>query len=303
MSVLLASDIDEICTTLGAEAQAFSGKRILITGARGFLGRYMSGVFARLNAVVLKTPCEVIELDNMVTAGQFGSEHTDDRSFAFVQHDVVKPFYPERPVHYVLHLAGIASPFYYRKWPLETLEVATTGLRAALALDAADLERLSAAGREFGIAFQLIDDLLDILGTALSAGKPSSGSDITAGVYTLPVILELRTNARLRVLLDSPPGERLDAAAALWRRPPRLPRAASDTRPRRLRAAALRHRPAAGRATPGCARVPPVHCRHAGRCKQASRLPPATAAAAGLPGSAMHARPPSASARVARARY
>ena len=53
---------------------------------------------------------------------------------AFVQHDIVKPFYPERPVHYVLHLAGIASPFYYRKWPLETLEVATTGLKNVLEL-------------------------------------------------------------------------------------------------------------------------------------------------------------------------
>lgn len=68
-----------------------------------------------------------------------------------------------------------------------------------------DLVRLSAAGRELGIAFQLVDDLLDILGSAWSTGKPASGADIAAGVYTLPVILELRTNARLRNLLDSPP--------------------------------------------------------------------------------------------------
>jgi heptaprenyl diphosphate synthase len=68
-----------------------------------------------------------------------------------------------------------------------------------------DLERLSAAGHELGIAFQLVDDLLDLLGSASSTGKPASGADIAAGVYTLPVILELRINARLRDVLGSPP--------------------------------------------------------------------------------------------------
>jgi heptaprenyl diphosphate synthase len=75
----------------------------------------------------------------------------------------------------------------------------------AAAITPADLERLSVTGRELGMAFQLIDDLLDLLDSALVTGKPSSGADIAAGVYTLPVILELRTNARLRNLLRSPP--------------------------------------------------------------------------------------------------
>jgi heptaprenyl diphosphate synthase len=75
----------------------------------------------------------------------------------------------------------------------------------ASALEPADLERLTNVGYELGIAFQLIDDLLDILGSASSTGKPASGADIVEGVYTLPVILELPTNARLRDLLDSPP--------------------------------------------------------------------------------------------------
>jgi heptaprenyl diphosphate synthase len=74
----------------------------------------------------------------------------------------------------------------------------------ATALDPADIERLSVAGHAFGMAFQLIDDLLDLLGSSSAIGKPA-GADIVAGVYTLPVILELRTNARLRVLLGSRP--------------------------------------------------------------------------------------------------
>lgn len=132
MGFLLQSDIDEICTSLNDDARAFAGRRILITGARGFLGRYFTEVFLRLNATVLRDPCEVIALDNLVTSGAMGTDLPRDRNFAFVEHDAIKPFYPERPVDFILHAAGIASPYYYRKWPLETLEVATIGLKNVL---------------------------------------------------------------------------------------------------------------------------------------------------------------------------
>ena len=142
MAFLLQSDIDEIALSLGTLAQSFSGKRILITGARGFLGRYFCDVFLRLNAGILTEPCEVIAIDNLVTSGQMGADLPKDRAFAFVNHDIIKPFYPERPIDYVLHAAGIASPYYYRKWPLETLEVATTGLKNMLELTKASDARL-----------------------------------------------------------------------------------------------------------------------------------------------------------------
>lgn len=142
MTALLDSDIAEICTTLGPAAREFAGKRILITGARGFLGRYFTDVFMKLNANVLDTPCEIVALDNLITAGAMGSEAPKERGIAFVNHDIIKPFYPERPVDFVLHLAGIASPYYYRKWPLETLEVATVGLKNVIELTKAHGARL-----------------------------------------------------------------------------------------------------------------------------------------------------------------
>ena len=142
MGFLLDSDIDEICERLVPLAHEFGGKRVLITGARGFLGRYFTDVFLKLNALGIGQPCEIIAIDNLVTAGQLGAELPRDRSFAFVNHDIVKPFYPERPVDFVMHLAGIASPYYYRKWPLETLEVATTGLKNVLELAKASSARL-----------------------------------------------------------------------------------------------------------------------------------------------------------------
>jgi UDP-glucuronate decarboxylase len=134
VSSLLESDIEEICASLGAAAEAFSGKRILITGARGFLGRYFSEVFLRLNALTLRDPCEVIALDNLLTSGRDGSANPRDPGITFVKHDIITPFRPQGRIDYALHLAGIASPYYYRKWPLETLEVATTGLKNVLEL-------------------------------------------------------------------------------------------------------------------------------------------------------------------------
>jgi heptaprenyl diphosphate synthase len=49
----------------------------------------------------------------------------------------------------------------------------------------------------FGMAFQIRDDLLDCLSEDEAAGKPV-GSDLPAGVITMPVIYALRSSSRLR---------------------------------------------------------------------------------------------------------
>ena len=131
---LLKSDIAEIADRLKDEARAFSGKTVLLTGARGFLGRYFMEMFARLNAGVLKKPVRLIALDNMITAGKEGAAVPDYPHVSFVRHDVIEPFPWDEPLHYVIHAAGIASPFYYRAYPLETLEVAVRGTRNMLEL-------------------------------------------------------------------------------------------------------------------------------------------------------------------------
>lgn len=49
------------------------------------------------------------------------------------------------------------------------------------------VEKLSRYGHHLGIAFQITDDLLDILGTSKAAGK-TLGTDLMQGKLTLPVI-------------------------------------------------------------------------------------------------------------------
>lgn len=131
---LLKSDIEEIATRLRDDALALSGKTVLLTGGRGFLGRYFTEIFAALNAGLLDQPVKVVILDNLITAGEAGSAVFSDPNMEFIQHDVIEPFDWKGDLDYIIHAAGIASPYYYRAFPLETLEVAITGTRHMLEL-------------------------------------------------------------------------------------------------------------------------------------------------------------------------
>lgn len=74
---------------------------------------------------------------------------------------------------------------------------------AGLSREATDA--LGRFGDAFGMAFQVLDDILDLIGDADRLGKPT-GADVASGVYTLPVLTALRGPAgeALRDLLERP---------------------------------------------------------------------------------------------------
>ena len=131
---MLKSDLEEIVSRLGNNIEAFAGKTIVLTGGRGFLGRYFVDLFELLNAEILDEPLRLVVLDNLITAGDDVSALVELKHTEFIVHDVIEPFDYDGPVHYVIHAAGIASPFYYRAYPLETLEVAIMGTKNMLSL-------------------------------------------------------------------------------------------------------------------------------------------------------------------------
>ena len=134
MDHCLASDIQEIAAGLGEEAKRLAGCTILLCGGAGFLGRYFATLFAYLNDQVLPKPCQVIVCDNLITSGKLGEAPLPKRGFRFLSHDIIQPLAIDEPIDYVIQAAGIASPYYYRKYPLETLEVATIGTKRTLML-------------------------------------------------------------------------------------------------------------------------------------------------------------------------
>ncbi len=134
-SGIIFEDIKAIVREIKKQAHEFSGKTILITGGSGFLGKYFLSTFWYLNNHVLRKKCKVISVDNYITGTkEDGSFLKKDKNFRFINHDVRTKFIYEDPVDYVIHAAGIASPIYYMKYPLETLEVATLGTRNMLEL-------------------------------------------------------------------------------------------------------------------------------------------------------------------------
>ena len=130
----LSSDIDEIVERISDVAKDLSGKTVLLTGGRGFLGRYFVEVFDRLNKDVLDKPMTLIVLDNLITAGKEGAQIPKYDHIKFIKHNVIHPFAFEGALDYVIHAAGIASPYYYRVYPIETMEVAINGTRNMLEL-------------------------------------------------------------------------------------------------------------------------------------------------------------------------
>jgi heptaprenyl diphosphate synthase len=84
-------------------------------------------------------------------------------------------------------------------------------------LDHDAVDRLTAFGTAYGTAFQIVDDILDVIATDEQMGKPT-GRDLAEGVYTLPVLqaLQMREGDELRDLLGRPiEGPELDKARAI----------------------------------------------------------------------------------------
>ena len=107
---------------------------------------------------------------------------------------------------------------------LSTIEMKTAALFACACRVGAitgelpddDVDSLGEFGLNFGMSFQLVDDILDLIGDPGHMGKPV-GSDLQNGVLTLPVLLELgeARDGRLVQLLRSHQPSDLEQAASL----------------------------------------------------------------------------------------
>ncbi len=82
---------------------------------------------------------------------------------------------------------------YLQRIYAKTASLFAVAAEAATILGKADEHTISAMrhfGREVGMAFQMIDDILDFTGEESKIGKPV-GSDLRQGLFTLPVLIYL----------------------------------------------------------------------------------------------------------------
>jgi dTDP-glucose 4,6-dehydratase len=114
-------------------------KRVLITGAAGFLGSHLCDRF-------IKEGFHVIGMDNLITGDLKNIEHLFPlEDFEFYHHDVTKYIYIPDELHYIMHFASPASPIDYLKIPIQTLKVGAMGTHNCLGLAKAKNARMLVA--------------------------------------------------------------------------------------------------------------------------------------------------------------
>lgn len=117
--------------------EALKGARVLITGCAGFLGFSFMHFFARyVQELSLES---IIGLDNFLLGKPdwLTSLENSHRKHLTVQNfDIAKGDLSSvkgaRQANVIIHMASIASPTFYRKYPIETIDANVWGLRRLL---------------------------------------------------------------------------------------------------------------------------------------------------------------------------
>ncbi|OXM83870.1 NAD-dependent epimerase/dehydratase family protein [Paenibacillus rigui] len=131
--------LEDLAYIFGKTEQAgrFANKTIVITGCGGFIGFYLTHYFVYLkqHGICYKS---LVLLDTFRTGKpswleKLSLNETDIQIHTFdIAKDRLETIPEALQADYVIHMASIASPSYYRKFPIETMDANVLGLKNLL---------------------------------------------------------------------------------------------------------------------------------------------------------------------------
>lgn len=125
---IIEEGLHSIIDRVGRPMYDLEGKEIFISGACGFLGSWYIALFQLLNKEYFEKPCTVYAVDSgIATDSNNHIVEVEDPHIIFMLEDI-STMKLEGYVDYIIHAAGIASPVYYRKFPIETIDGMVLGL-------------------------------------------------------------------------------------------------------------------------------------------------------------------------------
>lgn len=134
-SQVLETDLRYVSRQLADEWPALEGRRIFLSGGAGFLGYYLTHAVQHWNhSHPDSRAVQVTVCDNYARGiPPWVAQLAKDPAVRLLQHDITRPLPADVGYFdYVIHAASIASPTYYRKHPIETMDANVNGLRLLL---------------------------------------------------------------------------------------------------------------------------------------------------------------------------
>lgn len=131
---VIQGDIASISQRTKDSLDLLSGQEVLLTGGAGFLGYMLTHLLSQVGDTDGRAPIKLTVYENFSRGRKPWLDVLAARNkIALVEHDITRPIPDDAPqFSYIVHAASIASPIYYRKYPIETIDANVNGLRHLL---------------------------------------------------------------------------------------------------------------------------------------------------------------------------
>ena len=132
---IVNEDLEKIFESISDKKYKFDNSNIFVTGCCGFLGYYFLNFFNKYKKELNIN--SIVAVDNFqVGKPEWVEEIVKEGNIELKEFDIIKGDLStvdrNKDNSFVIHMASIASPVFYRKYPIETIEANIWGLKMLL---------------------------------------------------------------------------------------------------------------------------------------------------------------------------